>query len=67
MKMTEKVIPETIQSLMEMREVCAACFRVIAKRPETGNELEAELKRIGMKAGFGVRCQDIIARAMEEL
>jgi hypothetical protein len=52
-----------IESLKEMREACAACFRVIAKRSETIDEAEAEFSRIGLKEGFGGRCQDVIAEA----
>jgi hypothetical protein len=44
----------------ELREACAACFRVICDHGAI-DAVEAELKRIGIKDGFGKRAQDTIA------
>jgi len=55
--------PELLLSCMELREACAACFRVISRRSETADEMEAEFKRIGLIEAFGVRAQDAITKA----
>ena len=48
-----------LDCLKEMREACAACFRVIA-RHELAEELEIELTLANVEKGFGVRFQDMI-------
>lgn len=48
-----------IESLKEMRNACAACFRVIA-RHGLGEELEIELTISYVEKGFGVRFQKLI-------
>jgi hypothetical protein len=58
--------PDLLLSCMELREACAACFRVIAHRSETVDEMEAELKRVGLKPAFGVRGQEAITKATGE-
>jgi hypothetical protein len=45
----------------EMRDACAACFRVIASNNLT-EELEEELVRTEIEPGFGVRCQNLIKK-----
>ena len=52
---------EIIACLKEMREACAACFRVIYLRGLT-EALEAEMLSTAVKDGFGVRCQDLIKK-----
>jgi hypothetical protein len=59
-------LPEIIHTLKEMREVCAACFRVIYFA-DGGvdyliNGMEVEFKRLGIDNGFGKRCQDLIEK-----
>ena len=53
-----------LDCLKEMREACAACFRVIA-RHELAEELETELTTSNVKKGFGVRFQDMIKEIEE--
>ena len=56
---------EIIKTLTEMREVCAACFRVIYFQEDRGYliaQMEAELKNLGIINGFGKRCQDLIEK-----
>ena len=48
-----------LASLKEMREALAAAMRVILTYGMT-QEFDTELRRIGMKPGFGVRAEDII-------
>lgn len=48
-----------LDSLKEMRNACAACFRVIA-RHELAEELETELILANVKEGFGLRFQNAI-------
>jgi hypothetical protein len=50
-----------IECMQEMRNACAACFRVIAKH-ELAEELEKELLDADVKKGFGVRFQDLIEK-----
>ena len=52
-----------VELLKEMREACAACFRVIAQTedPTIMERFDAELSKCGVKEGFGVRTQDFIA------
>ena len=45
----------------EMREACAACFRIIAWRGSS-KKLESVLRESGVRSGFGVRCQKVIAK-----
>ena len=52
---------EIIEILKEMREACAACFRVIA-RYDLSAELGHELGETIVKDGFGVRCQKLIKK-----
>lgn len=61
---------EIIDCLKEMREANAACFRVIANRIKSVNELEQELAQVRAetgycKDGFGARCQDLIKKLEE--
>ena len=58
--MTEK--QEIIDCLKEMREVCAACFRVIDNASMGVVLLEYELNKLGIKGGFGLRCQNLIKK-----
>jgi len=53
---------EIIRSLKEMREVCAVCFRIIGQTDKEVDLLEDELNRIGIKHGFGLRCQELIKK-----
>jgi uncharacterized protein YqfB (UPF0267 family) len=55
-------LPEIIKTLKEMREACAACFRVISNNESMVLLLDAHLKEIGVEDGFGVRCQDLIEK-----
>lgn len=48
-----------IKLLKEMRDACAACFRVIA-RHGLAKELEIELTISYVEKGFGVRFQKLI-------
>lgn len=60
---------EILDSLVEMRRACAACFRVIYKGNPMGDlvdELEAELRRIKLQPGFGTRCQELIGALQED-
>jgi len=50
-----------IKCLKEMRNACAACFRVIA-RHELAEELEEELVLSNIKEGFGFRFQELIKK-----
>lgn len=50
-----------IDVLIEMRNACAACFRVIAKN-ELVKELEIELIGANVKKGFGIRFQKFIKK-----
>jgi hypothetical protein len=52
---------EVLPILKEMRDACAACFRVIASN-NLVKEFEEELVRKKIKPGFGVRCQDLIKK-----
>jgi hypothetical protein len=52
---------ETIGCLKEMREACAACLRVLYIEGLV-DEIENEWKKIGIKRGFGKRCQELIAK-----
>ena len=52
---------EIIEVLKEMREACAACFRVI-DRYDLSAELGHELGETIVGDGFGVRCQEMIKR-----
>ncbi len=56
-----KEMEEIITTLKEIREGCAACFRVIADGG-LDRQLEIELRRSGIKFGFGTRCQDLISK-----
>ena len=49
--------------LKEMREACAACMRVIAQTPDPTimDRLGVELRKAGVREGFGVRTQNFIA------
>jgi hypothetical protein len=57
--------PEILACLKTMREVCAAGFRIAADHG-LGECLGDELMSLGIEAGFGVRCQDLIARLEAE-
>lgn len=57
--------PELLESLMEMREACAACFRVIATQEGLVDAAEREFTSARLREGFGVRAQDAIAKASE--
>jgi hypothetical protein len=57
-------IQEVRKSLIEMREVSAALFRIIFESddPNLVDKFEAEMKRLQIKEGFGVRCQEAIKK-----
>ena len=60
--------PDLYESCKEMREVCAALFRVIANlelpaKATAIGLLENELKAIGIVNGFGERAQKAVAKA----
>ncbi len=57
---------EFIASLKEMREVCAACFRVLSQFPETSLHFEAEMENLQLPDGFGVRAQELIKKSEGE-
>ncbi len=50
-----------IDCLIEMRNACAACFRVIADN-DLDFSLAFQLRKSGIKDGFGVRFQELIDR-----
>jgi hypothetical protein len=50
-----------IDIMIEIRNACAACFRVIA-RYKLAEELERELIEANVKKGFGVRFQKLIKK-----
>lgn len=53
--------PALLYSLQEMRDACAACFRVVSRHPLV-DEMKAEFDRIGIQDGFGVRADQAIAK-----
>ena len=57
---------ESLNCLKEIRDACAACFRIIGKY-ELARELEDELLEAGIKKGFGVRFQELIKKLEEDL
>jgi len=57
--------PEMLEALMELREACAACFRIIAQEPGLATKLDEEFQRIGLNPGFGVRAQDVVRKVTE--
>ena len=57
---------EIIGVLKEMWAANAACFRVIVFQNGLVDELEVEYKRIGVKDGFGLRCQNLIDKLEKE-
>lgn len=56
------LLTPTIDCLKELREACAAAFRVIDKSAVLDGEPTLELEAAGVKPGFGVRAQQEIAR-----
>lgn len=56
---------EIISCLKEMREACAACFRVIGRHELTG-VLETEFHKTIVQNGFGVKCQKLIEKLEKE-
>ncbi len=52
---------EIIACLKEMREACAACFRVIYSG-HLSHDLGKELTVLKIKDGFGIRCQELIRK-----
>ena len=54
---------DLLNSLKEMREACAACFRVILQFDGATDILDAEFRRIGIREGFGQRASQAIAQA----
>jgi len=58
-----KEIPkeEIITILKEMRNACAACFRVVHDG-KLSLQLEKELNKSKIQYGFGLRCQKLIDR-----
>jgi len=54
---------QLIAGLKEMREACAACFRVIIRYPGAAQQLDEELAKAGVPPGFGVAVQTLIAAA----
>ncbi len=59
--MNDEIKPEIINSLKEMREVTALCFRII-EAYSLVDVLELRLKRLKIKDGFGIRCQELISK-----
>ena len=55
--------PDLYEALKEMRNACAAAMRVIATDALAVTEWEAELRRIGVTDGFGVRANAALAKA----
>ena len=53
---------ELLASCKELREACAACFRVIARVPNLSEKLEVELRVAGVEKGFGKRAGDLISK-----
>jgi hypothetical protein len=53
---------EILLVLKEMRDACAACFRVIAIDDKSVRLLSVALKEAKIKEGFGGRCQDLIKK-----
>ena len=53
---------ELLAALKEMREACAAAFRVIQHGNLSGAFIK-EAEAAGVTNGFGVRAQDAIAKA----
>lgn len=54
---------ELLEACMELRDACAACFRVIATQPGLSQALEVEFPLAGVMEGFGVRAQNAIRKA----
>ncbi len=50
-----------VDCMIEMRNACAACFRVLA-RNELAPQVELELEHSGVKKEFGMRFQELIDR-----
>lgn len=55
--------PELAQTCLDLREVVAACFRVIAEDGGAA-ELIAELQALDIPLGFGSRADDVLRRAL---
>lgn len=54
---------QILSVLREMREVTAACFRLIGESPDEGLpiRLTMELQALEVPPGFGERCQELIS------
>jgi hypothetical protein len=53
---------EILLVLKEMRDACAACFRVIGMDHKSVRLLNVALKEAKIKEGFGMRCQELIKK-----